>query len=155
MLKTDFIIIHLLLSVPCIFFTSRNDKTFSSTNKQSKIAYVHLVVFFFLVLSCSFIWNMFLYYFILFNRDQYPFHFIGKHFNKSCVCVQLLSHVWLFVTLWTIAHQASLSRGFSQQDYWSGLPFPPPGDLPNPGFQPVSPASPEQQVDSLLLSHGP
>ena len=44
----------------------------------------------------------------------------------------------LFVTPWTVAHQASLSIGFSQQEYWSGLPFPPLGDLPNPGIEPMS-----------------
>ena len=41
---------------------------------------------------------------------------------------------------WTVAHQAPLSMGFSRQEYWSGLPFPSPGDLPNPGVQPGSPA---------------
>ena len=44
---------------------------------------------------------------------------------------------------WTVAHQAPLSMGFSRQEYWSGLPFPSPGDLPNPGIKPVSPASAE------------
>ena len=53
---------------------------------------------------------------------------------------QLLSHVQLFVSPYTIAHQAPLSMGFSRQEYWSGLPFPPPGDLPNPGIKQVSPA---------------
>ena len=50
------------------------------------------------------------------------------------------SHVQFFVTLWTIAHQALLSMGFPKQEYWSELPFPLPGDLPNPGIEPVSPA---------------
>ena len=49
------------------------------------------------------------------------------------------SHVQLFVTPWTVAHQAPLTMGFSRQEYWSGLPCPPPGDLPDPGIQPVSP----------------
>ena len=53
-----------------------------------------------------------------------------------------LSHVQLFVTLWIVAHQAPLSMGFSRQEYWSGLLCPPPGDLPNLGVKPVSPASP-------------
>ena len=53
---------------------------------------------------------------------------------------QLLSRVWIFVTPWTVACQAPLSMGFSRQEYWSGLPFPPPGDLPDPGIEPVSPA---------------
>ena len=49
--------------------------------------------------------------------------------------------------------QAPLSMGFSQQEYWSGLPFPPPGDLPDPGIEPVSPASSALQADFLPLSH--
>ena len=51
-----------------------------------------------------------------------------------------LSHVWLFVTLWTVAHQAPLSMGSSSQEYRSGLPFPSPGDLPDPGIVLGSPA---------------
>ena len=53
---------------------------------------------------------------------------------KSLRCVQL------FATLWTVAHQATLSMGFSRQEYWSGLPFPSPGDLLDPGIEPRSPA---------------
>ena len=68
---------------------------------------------------------------------------------------QSLSRVQLFATPWTVAHQAPLSVGFSRQDYWSGLPFPPPGDLPDPGIEPVSPAFLHQQVASLPLSHQP
>ena len=49
-----------------------------------------------------------------------------------------LSHVQLFATLWTVAHQAPLSMGFSRQEYWGGLPFPSPEDLPYPGMEPVS-----------------
>ena len=52
------------------------------------------------------------------------------------------SRVQLFVTLWTLAHQAHLSKGFSRQDYWSGFPCPPPGDLPDPGIESMSLASP-------------
>ena len=48
----------------------------------------------------------------------------------------------LFATLWTVALQAPLSMGLSRQEYWSGLPLPPPGDLPDPGTEPASPASP-------------
>ena len=48
------------------------------------------------------------------------------------------SHVWLFGILSMLAHEAPLSMGFSRQQYWSGLPCPPPGDLPDPGFEPVS-----------------
>ena len=46
------------------------------------------------------------------------------------------SHVQLFETLWTVAHQAPLSMGFSRQEYWSELPCSPPGDLPDPGIEP-------------------
>ena len=68
-------------------------------------------------------------------------------------CVQSLRHVQLFETPWTIACQAPLSMGFSRQEYQSGLPFPPPGDLPDPGIKSVSPASPALQADSSPLSH--
>ena len=57
----------------------------------------------------------------------------------------MLSHVRLFS--WTVAHQASLSIGFPRQEYWSGLPFPPPGDLPDPGIRPASPLPPALQAD--------
>ena len=53
-----------------------------------------------------------------------------------------------FATLWTVAHQAPLSMGFARHEYWSGLPFPPPGDLPNPGIEPESPTL---QADYLLF----
>ena len=67
------------------------------------------------------------------------------------VCVLTrFSHVRLFVTPWTVARQASQSMGFSRQEYWRGLPCPPPGDLPDPGIEPASPA---HQADSLPLSH--
>ena len=58
------------------------------------------------------------------------------------VCAQLLSCVQLLATPWTVAHQAPLSLEFSRQEFWSGVPFPPPGDLPNPGIKPTSLASP-------------
>ena len=54
--------------------------------------------------------------------------------------VKSLSRVRLFATPWTVAHQASRSMGFSRKEYWSGLPFPSPGDLPDPGIKPGSPA---------------
>ena len=53
--------------------------------------------------------------------------------------VQSLSRVRLFVTPWTVARQAPLSTGFSRQECWSGVPFPSPGDLPDPGIKPESP----------------
>ena len=54
----------------------------------------------------------------------------------------MLSHVRLFVIPWTVARQAPLSMGFPRQEHWSGLPFPPPGDLLNPEIDPGTPASP-------------
>ena len=66
----------------------------------------------------------------------------------SCFC-----HVQLFGILWTVAHQAPLSVGFSRQEYWSGLPCLPTGHLPNPGIEPMSPVAPVLQADSLLLTH--
>ena len=53
----------------------------------------------------------------------------------------LLSYVWLFATPWTVTCRGPLSMGFFRQECWSGLPFPPPGDLPNPEIEPASPAS--------------
>ena len=66
--------------------------------------------------------------------------------------MNVLSHfscVWLLATLWTIAYQVPLSTGLSRQEYWSGLPCPFPGDLPDPGVEPISTAAPAL----LLLSH--
>ena len=62
---------------------------------------------------------------------------------------QSLSHVQLFATLWTGTCQAPLSMEFSRQEYWSGLPFPPLGELPDPGTGLTSPGSPVLQADSL------
>ena len=61
-----------------------------------------------------------------------------------CVCLKLsrFSSVQLFAALWAVARQAPLSTGFSRQESWSGLPCPPPGDLPDPGIEPVSPVAP-------------
>ena len=64
---------------------------------------------------------------------------------------QSLSHVQLLVTPWTAVHQASLSMGFSSQESWEGLPFPPPGDLPDPGIKPMSLMSPALAEGSLPL----
>ena len=64
------------------------------------------------------------------------------------VCAQLLSPVRLFVTPWTVAHQAPLSMGFPRQEYWSGLPFPSPGYLPHPG---IKLRSPTLQADGFFF----
>ena len=65
-----------------------------------------------------------------------------------CVCAQLFSHIQLFVTPWTRAHQVPLPMGFSSQEYWSDLPLPTPGDLPGPGIKCF-----HYQCDKLLVKH--
>ena len=70
-------------------------------------------------------------------------NFLISYIHMVLVCMlSRFSHVQLCVTPWTVAHQTPLSMGFSRQEYWSGLPCPPPGDLPNPGIEPASLASP-------------
>ena len=67
-------------------------------------------------------------------------------FKEKKEKVKSLSRVRLFATPWTVAYQAPPSMGFSRQEYWSGLPFPSPGDLPDPGIEPRSPVL---QADAL------
>ena len=73
--------------------------------------------------------------------------------SQPCMCAQSFSCVRLFATPWTVACQPPLSTGFSRQEYWSGLPFPPPGDLPEPRIKLMCPAYPALGVHSLPLSH--
>ena len=77
---------------------------------------------------------------------QYNFNVKQNHFFAVCMSAQSLSRVQLFVTPQTVAHQAPLSIEFFRQEYWSGLPFLSPGDLPNPRINLRSPAL---QADSL------
>ena len=67
--------------------------------------------------------------------------------------MKLLSHVWLFVNSWTVVRQDPLSMGFSKQEYWRGLPFPTPGDFPDPGIESPSPVAPALQADSFQVSY--
>ena len=86
---------------------------------------------------------------------EFSYYFSGNFLHSACIpswmvvllCLSLLLLLFsssvvfdTFETLWTVAHQAPLSMGFSKQEYWSGLPFPSLGDLPGPGIEPVSPA---------------
>ena len=84
------------------------------------------------------------------NRIQNKFEFTlvySSVFLFAVVAIiQLLSRVPLFETPWTVGHMAPLSMGFSRQEYWSGLPCPPPGDFPNQGIEPRFPAL---RADSL------
>ena len=70
-----------------------------------------------------------------------------------CAVLGLFSSVRLFATPWTVVCQAPLSIGFSRQEHRSGLPIPPPGDLPDPWIEPTSPVVLTLQADSLPLSH--
>ena len=80
-------------------------------------------------------------YRISFASNKLTFEFnSGVH-----ACTYVLSHIPLFVTSWTVAHQALVSVEFSSQKYWRGLPFPTPGDLPDPGMEPIS-------LESLALT---
>ena len=77
------------------------------------------------------------------SSDSYPspYHISLCHLESLANCLYVcvlsrFSHIWLFVTQQTIAHQTSLSMGFSRQECWSGLPVPSPGEFPNPGIKP-------------------
>ena len=95
---------------------------------------------------------------VLLHLDSSPFwpppwflnHMIKQNLREDTQImsewVKSRSRVRLFATPWTVAHQVPLSMGFSRQEYWSGLPFPSPGDLPNPG---IEPRSPTLQADAL------
>ena len=63
---------------------------------------------------------------------------MGLFYYVGMCMLSHFSRVWLFVTPWTVAHQAPLSMEFSRQEYWNGLPYPPPGNLPDLGLKPVS-----------------
>ena len=87
-------------------------------------------------------------YFFLFGlQENYGSSSLPQSIHIIHICMlSCFSHVLLFVTSWTVSCQAPLSLGFSRQEYRSGQPFPPPGDLPNPGIKPESPASPTLQA---------
>ena len=108
---------------------------------------------------------------ILSGRSQSPkYMHVSIHiyiFHKGKICIYIYVYTCMYaymllllfshevvsnfsVTPWTVVHQAPLSMGFSRQEYWSGLPFPSPGELPKPGIKPASSAS---QAGSLQLSH--
>ena len=70
-------------------------------------------------------------------------------------CASVLSRVRLFATPWTVTNQAPLSTGFSRQEYWSGLPFPPPGELPDPGIELESLVSPALAGGSFATGKNP
>ena len=77
---------------------------------------------------------------LLYQNLPFVTEFVLMRQTCECVDAQSLKHIRVFAAPWTVAHQAPLSMEFSRQEYWSGLPFPTPGDLPNPVIKPVSPA---------------
>ena len=97
-------------------------------------------------------WSLKLFHFSSYGKEDRIQHMCTMHTlrpgshpckctkSKSLLSAQLLRHVRFFVTLWTVACQAPLSMGFSRQESWTGLPFLPPGYLPDPGIEPESPA---------------
>ena len=97
-----------------------------------------------------------------FPRNNCPFlftllllrHSLGTHiFVQVLVCVlSRFSCVRFFVTLWTVARQVPLSMGIPRQEYWSGLPCPPPGDRPDPGIEPASLTSPALAAGFFTMS---
>ena len=77
------------------------------------------------------------------NSDGYHLlSLLDQTLHMKVAKVESLSRVWLFATPWIVAHEAPLFMGFSRQEYWSGLPCPSPGDLPEPGIKPESLRSP-------------
>ena len=97
--------------------------------------------------------NTFYIYIHTHTHTHIPYINIHIHTHIYTVWTCMFSRVQLSITLGTVDHQAPLSIGFSRQKYWSGLPLPPPGDLPDPGIEPVTPVSLVLQVNSLPLSH--
>ena len=133
---------HLILCRPVPFSSCL--QSFPASVFLSKIKILH---FSFLNTSCllfirdSSVWNnsLFIYFLVSFNS-------MLKHYEW----VKSLSRVRLFVTPWTVVYQASPSMGFSRQECWSGLPFPSPGDLPDPGMEGMEPGPPALQADALF-----
>ena len=80
------------------------------------------------------------------NTILSPFNFLNTLVKNHVSVLSHFSHAQLCTTLQTVVHQTPLSMGFSRQEYWNGLPCPPPGDLPDPEIEPASPAS---EADSL------
>ena len=103
-------------------------------------------LFLLLFLICN-ILGRFFFFFSLHQREIYKLMFI---FVPAKLLQPVVSDTLIPLT---VAHQSLLSMGFSKQGYWSGLPYPPPGNLPAQGMEPAFPVAPVLQVDSLPLSH--
>ena len=138
-------VIHLCSFNSLIFPPSENSKLLSMSFCLSLLAPPSKILPH-VVLTGKLVWEILpLSLYFVAPSDLVPSYLPRRLFPQffSCVCLpSCFSRVWLFATLWTVAHQAPLSMGFSRQEYWSGLPCPPPGHLPNPGIEPTSLLSP-------------
>jgi len=96
-------------------------------------------------------------YFISSNPTLLPISSVFLSWLMSllcvCTCAQSLQSCLSLCNPMDCSRQTPQSMGFSRREHWSGFPFPPPGDLPDPGIKPISPASPAQQADLLPMSH--
>jgi len=109
-----------------------------------------------LLLNISFLFDSLVFHIKEINCKVLTYHGLLKTKFMKGLSVCMLScftHIRLFVNPWTVAHQAPPSMGLSRQGYWSELPCPPPGDLPDLGMETMSPQTPTWQADSLPLSH--
>ena len=117
---------------------------------------MYIVLSYYQQLSVLKIYGRVLWWLTTVSAFQFQMYFrgflFGFFFPKNVFQGVFQSYLTL-ATTWTVVHKAPLSMGFSGQEYWSGLPCSPPGDLPNPGIEPVSPVTPALQVDSVPLSH--
>ena len=122
-------ILHTQLLVPTFSYTGTSAPVFLATQRDySRIKVLSLYKIKHISLKT---WMVFLEMILYTQNTPIPHLTI-------CHVLSWFSRVWLFVTLWTVAHQALLSMGFSRQEYWSGLSCPSPGDLPDLGIEPAS-----------------
>ena len=132
-------------STPWYFLPSENSKLLSMSFSLSLLAPLSKILPH-KVLTGKLVWDILpLSLYFLAPNDLVPSYLLRMLSPQffSCVCMlTCFSRVWLFAILWTVAYQAPLSTGFPKQEYWSGLPYPPPGDLPDPGIEPASLTSP-------------
>ena len=111
--------------------------------------YLLVIPFVFMLLTGS---TFFFHFYFIFYWNTVALHWcvsfcytakwVSHMYTYVCMHAESLSCVWLCATAWTVAHQAPLSMGFFREEYWSGLPCPSLGDLPDPGVEPVSLKSP-------------
>ena len=139
------------LSTLVLLFKEANFET-RKTNTQASLSRlrlpgVHSLLCFTGLMALS---GTFFMWFSLFPNPHCPLSTLTA-FDNLTITFVLMCSVWLFATPWTVARQALLPMRFSRQEYWSGLPFPPPGDLLDPGIETASPMGLAFQADSFFL----